>query len=50
MPDELLQALPNQLQEAIRRLFVGMWQVGHTPDAWTDLEAEWSCCAEKETP
>ena len=34
VPNELLQALPNRLKEAIRRLFVVMWLVGHTPDAW----------------
>ena len=34
VPNELLQALPIRLREAIRRLFVIMWLVGHTPDAW----------------
>ena len=34
VPNELLQALPTGLREAIRRLFVVMWLVGHTPDAW----------------
>ena len=34
MPNELLQALPCKLQEAIRRLFVVMWLSGHTPDEW----------------
>ena len=34
VPNELLQALPCKLQEAIRRLFVVMWLSGHTPDEW----------------
>ena len=34
VPNEPLQALPNRLKEAINRLFVVMWLVGHTPDAW----------------
>ena len=34
VPNELLQALPDKLKEAVRRLFVVMWLVGHTPDTW----------------
>ena len=34
VPNELLQALPCKLQEAIRRLFVVMWLSGHTSDDW----------------
>ena len=34
VPNEMLQVLPCGLKEAIRMLFVIMWLVGRTPDAW----------------
>ena len=34
IPNELLQALPMRLKEAMRQLFVVMWLIGHTPDEW----------------
>lgn len=34
VPNKLSQVLPCGLKEAIRMLFVVMWLVRHTPDAW----------------
>ncbi len=34
IPNEILQALPAMLKQAVQRLFVVMWLSNHTPDAW----------------
>ena len=34
IPNEILQALPVRLKQAVRQLFVIMWLTNHTPDTW----------------
>ena len=39
MPNEILQALPAKLKEAVRQLFVTMWLTGYMPDSWKTSRA-----------
>ena len=48
IPNEILQALPAQLQQAMRQLFVIMWLTNHTPDAWKTSEK--FCFTKRATP
>ena len=36
IPNELLKHLPEEVQQAMHKMFILMWMTGHTPKAWKE--------------